>query len=105
MGKRIVITDLPFQLDGRWESCSGHLVIHGNGTITDVKGHNIGKCVEEHEIIQCKDCKYYKPLSHVLELGYCLRHGNKPYISCVAINFCSWAEPYREESNDENHIH
>lgn len=38
----ILIKDFPMDLNGKWGTFSEHIVIHGDGSVTDVKGRAIG---------------------------------------------------------------
>lgn len=53
----IFIKDFPMDLNGKWGTFSEHIVVHGDGNVTDVKGRAIGGA-KAIQIVRCYDCKY-----------------------------------------------
>ena len=53
----ILIRDFPMSLNGRWGTCSDHIVIHGNGSVTYIDGHNFENA-KAMEVVRCKDCEH-----------------------------------------------
>lgn len=51
----ILIKNFPMSLNGRWGTFSERTVIHGDGSVTDEKGRNIGDA-KAVQIAPCKDC-------------------------------------------------
>lgn len=56
------------------------------------KGYIDGRWARDSEIVRCKDCKHFMPLT---EYSICVAHGSD---AVDADDFCSWAE--REETED-----
>lgn len=53
----IFIKDFPMNLNGHWGACSDHIVIHGNGSVTDTKGRAIGNA-KAVQVVRCRYCRY-----------------------------------------------
>lgn len=88
----ILITDFPMSLNGRWGSCSDHIVIHGDGSVTYTDGHNFGNA-KAIEVVRCKDCKRCVPDAVCGQIGrlWCkLRRLVKPD------DFCSYGKRKEE---------
>ena len=58
----ILIKNFPMSLNGRWGTFSERTVIHGDGSVTDEKGRNIG----DAKAVQIALCKDY---GHVCIMG------------------------------------
>ena len=54
----ILIKDFPMNLNGKWGVCSEHIVIHGDGSVTDAKGRNIENA-NAITVVRCRDCEHY----------------------------------------------
>ena len=85
----ILITDFPMSLNGRWGTCSDHIVIHGNGSVTYTDGHNFENA-KAMEVVRCKDCRYFRKF-----LRECERSGALTMYPLHDTDFCSYGE--REE--------
>ena len=83
----ILIKDFPFKLNGRWGSFSDYMIIHGDGSVTDLKGHNYDNA-KAIDVVLCRDCKYFlKPHACLSEDGM---------VTAQEDGFCS----YGEQKND-----
>lgn len=54
----ILITDFPMKLNGHWGACSDHIVIHGDGNVTDEKGRSIDNA-KAVKLVRCRNCKHH----------------------------------------------
>ena len=52
----ILIKDFPMSLNGRWGTYSDHIVIHGDGSVTYIDGHNFGNA-KAIEVVRCENCE------------------------------------------------
>lgn len=48
--------------------------------------------IKQGELIRCKDCKHYKPMSS--DWGNCYVHGSPTELhrTCYSCDYCSWAK-------------
>lgn len=61
----ILIKNFPMNLNGRWGTFSEHVVIHGDGSVTDEKGRNIGNA-KAVQIVRCNDCGHVCAMDNVM---------------------------------------
>ena len=55
----ILIKDFPMNLNGHWGACSDHIIIHGNGSVTDTKGRAINNA-KAVQVVRCRDCEVWQ---------------------------------------------